>query len=324
MTFRKYDHVERFGHDEVQEIDLGTVHVFPKLDGTNASVWSDDGMLYRVRAASRNRELSLDKDNAGFFKWCQEESYKRLRLIFEEHPNWRLYGEWLVPHTLKTYREDVWNRFWVFDVHDGEKYIPFEEYHPVLVECGFDVIEPLCTYTNPTEEQLRHEVDTNFYLLNDGAGVGEGIVIKNYKWTNQYGRQPWAKIVRNEFKEENKRAFGVPDKKGKIQVESVIAEEFVTSTLVNKTLAKIEQDCLNFHNFEVEDQFVSNQMARRRAILEGERNKIIPQLLERVYYELVNEELWTALKKHKFPVIDFKKLRSFSVLQTKKYAGELF
>ena len=36
-TFRRYDHVERLGHTEVEGIAVGRAHVFPKLDGANAS-----------------------------------------------------------------------------------------------------------------------------------------------------------------------------------------------------------------------------------------------------------------------------------------------
>ena len=329
MNFRKYEHVERFGHDEVENIDIGEVYVFPKLDGSNASVWLGDatsaGIDYYVRAGSRNRELSLVADNAGFLKWCDSNEIKLFMPLFKDYPNWRLYGEWLIPHTLKTYREEVWRRFWVFDVHDGEKYLPFEVYHPVLAELGFDVIEPLCVITNPSEDQLRKEVENNSYLILDGAGAGEGIVIKNYAWENRFGRQPWAKIVRNEFKEENLRQFGTTEKGGAFQVEAAIAEEFVTQALVEKTRAKIIIELLN--EAQEEGIYTSEdimKMTVHKRIEEHYRGKIIPRLLGTVFYELINEEIWAALKKHKFPVVDFKKLRSHSIVYTKKYAKELF
>lgn len=51
--FKKYMHLERFGNDEVLGIELGECYVFPKLDGTNASLWvGEDGS---VQAGSRNR-----------------------------------------------------------------------------------------------------------------------------------------------------------------------------------------------------------------------------------------------------------------------------
>ena len=65
MEFRKYQHIERFGTDEVDGIEFGKCYIFYKIDGTNGSVWLDnDGNL---KAGSRNRELTLENDNARFY-----------------------------------------------------------------------------------------------------------------------------------------------------------------------------------------------------------------------------------------------------------------
>ena len=64
--FRKYQHLERFGTTEVEQIELGECFIFPKIDGTNASVWITNGVL---QAGSRTRKLSLESDNAGFYGW---------------------------------------------------------------------------------------------------------------------------------------------------------------------------------------------------------------------------------------------------------------
>ena len=89
--FRKYQHVERLGSEEVEGIELGTCYIMPKIDGTNASIWmKDDGTL---GFGSRNRELSLDNDNALFmYSMLNDE---RIHKYFEAHPGTRLYGEWL-------------------------------------------------------------------------------------------------------------------------------------------------------------------------------------------------------------------------------------
>ena len=68
--FRKYDHLERLRHRNCRGIEMGLVHVFPKLDGTNASVWWDG---HAVQCASRRRVLSREDDNAGFFAWVHSE-----------------------------------------------------------------------------------------------------------------------------------------------------------------------------------------------------------------------------------------------------------
>lgn len=317
MTYRTYDHVERLGHPEVEALDVGSVYVFPKLDGTNACVWWD----YGIKAGSRNREISLEKDNHGFMAWLTSDAPMAvaLREFCEDHPHLILYGEWLVPHSLKTYREDTWRRFWIFDVYsrDSGKYLPFGVYSPMLPE-GADFIIPLCTIDNPSQEQLQSQVAANTFLIQDGAGVGEGIVLKNYEWQNRFGRQPWAKLVRNEFKEQNRAVFGVPKIKGESVVEFEIAMEFCTAELVGKTRAKVVAALANALK---EDLCDPNTKVH---IETAHRGKLIPQLLGRVYHDLIVEELWEALKKHSNPTIDFKLLNKHVVLRVKTLAPDLF
>jgi hypothetical protein len=554
MNFRSYMHIERHGTEEVEGIDIGAVYIFPKLDGTNASIWCHNGELY---AGSRNRLLTLENDNAGFYAWVLQNKEKLLP-YFNQHPTHRLYAEWLVPHTLKTYREDAWRRMWVFDVYNDElnQYLPYDIYNERLAEHGIDFIMPSNIIRNPTEDQLLHLVNSNTFLIQDGAGAGEGITIKNYcvtpdmrvltadlRWTeagklkvgdqlfgfdeenvsrdvgknlgrkwkkseieaiklepamvyeltlsdgtalksteehpwlitirnieytwkktkdikpgdrirrllptwepgnqwehgylsglydgegslvhnqtsiangtlqvvfnqnsggvaervkqtikdlgfnyqphlggnslteriviaggkkeglrflgiirperliqkinigalggiksrnnnelkvisvkclgekdiiamqtstetylvegfgshnsyiNKFGRQTWSKLVRNEFKEANKKAFGLKEQDGKIQIESQIAEKYVTEALVNKTRAKI--------------------------INEGttDRRSLIPRLLQTVFHDLVQEEIWNILKEHRNPTIDFGKLNRFVIHCTKNWAKDLF
>ena len=134
MPFRKYMHIERLGSDEVQGVELGECYVFPKIDGTNGSIWNESSSVLSpdIRCGSRNRELSVDYDNAGFCKWVSEQ--KKYRELLTSWPDFILYGEWLVQHSLKTYREDAWRKFYVFDVYSkaNEKYLHFEDYAPLL------------------------------------------------------------------------------------------------------------------------------------------------------------------------------------------------
>lgn len=45
MNFKEYMHLERFGTDEVEDIEFGECYIFYKIDGTNGSVWVDDGII---------------------------------------------------------------------------------------------------------------------------------------------------------------------------------------------------------------------------------------------------------------------------------------
>lgn len=226
-----------------------------------------------------------------------------------------------MPHTLKTYREEVWRRFWIFDVyHEAFGYLPFALYAPHFKSAGIelDVIEPLCTIDNPTEAQIRAQVETNTFLVRDGCGVGEGIVIKNYGWKNKFGRQPWAKIVRNEFKEQNRIAFGTTEKAGEFQVEVAIAQRYCTPEFVGKTRAKVVLAVANEVGIDITDP---NAQQRIESTYRG---KVIPRMLGTCWHELVMEEMWTVVKEHREPIINFKLLRQHVQFKVKEYAKDLF
>lgn len=305
--FREYTHIERLGTIETQNIELGECYIFPKIDGTNASVWLSDGV---VCAGSRTRQLTDEKDNAGFFAWVKGQD--NITAYLHENPTHRLFGEWLVPHSLKTYRESAWRKFYVFDVaidkeeseilHEGDsrlKYIHYEEYKPLLEAFGIEYLPPLCKLTNGTHEQLINQLMKNVFLIEDGKGFGEGIVIKRYDFRNKYNRPTWAKIVTSEFKEKHSKEMGAPDMKGEKMIEQIIAKEYVTKALVDKEFAKIEVES-------------------------GWSSKFIPRLLNTVFYCLVKEESWNFIKQHKNPVIDFKRLQHFVFCEVKERKPELF
>lgn len=301
MEFRKYQHIERFGTMEVDGIEIGTCYVFPKIDGTNSSVWlGEDGQIH---AGSRKRELSLEQDNAGFMKAIVKD--ERIMAYLQKHPTHRLFGEWLVPHSLKTYRDDAWRRFYVFDVcvdadsEEGLEYIPYPVYQPLVEEFNLDYLAPIRILKNGTLEDLLKCVSENNFLIKDGAGVGEGIVIKNYDFYNKYRRQTWAKIVTSEFREKHHKEMGAPLKENRL-VEEDIVDKFVTEALVEKEFAKIVN----------ED--------------DGWSSKMIPRLLSQVFHELICEEMWNILKAFKNPTVNFKVLNNLTIAKIKQVKPEIF
>jgi hypothetical protein len=314
-AFVKYPHLERFGHNEVFGIEDGLCAVYPKLDGTNGSVWYENGRLW---AGSRNRVLSREEDNHGFLAWfLDSDAAGELRTIVQANPHVRFYGEWLVPHSLRTYREDAWRRFWIFDVmvKESGKFLPW--YGGVEGFKSLDLVHPLAFVHRPSENDLRRELERNTFLIADGMGLGEGIVIKRYDYVNPWGRTTWAKIVRNEFKEKNLGAFGAPVRQGERQVEAEIVDHFVTPAFVAKERAKIEAEVCEAANVPEWDESVGGLSRELRA-------KVIPRLLQTVFYELIREEAWAFVKKHRNPTIDFGKLQRLTVERTKQLASDLF
>jgi hypothetical protein len=299
MDFVKYQHVERLGVDEVDGIELGVCHVFPKIDGTNSSVWLDNGVLC---AGSRNRILSLEQDNAGFLAEISKND--KVITYLEKHPDHRIYGEWLVPHSLKTYRDDAWRRFYVFDVcvdtDGGVEYLPYSVYSKLMDDFGIDYIPLLAEVRNGSYEQFCNLLEKNHFLIKDGQGAGEGIVIKNYSYKNKYGRVTWAKIVRSEFKDLNTKAFGAPIIKGEKMVEEAIVSKYVTTALIEKEYAKIVTETGAWST------------------------KMIPRLLNTVFYTLIQEEGWNMVKDFKFPKINYGTLNHLVIDKIKREKADLF
>ena len=308
MEFKKYQHIERFGTTEVAQIELGKCYIFPKIDGTNASVWIDK---CEIQAGSRKRHLTLEKDNAGFYAWVKEQ--QNIIDYLNENPTHRLFGEWLVPHSLKTYKQDAWRKFYVFDVsidkkkdeilHDGDsalKYLLYDTYKPLLEKHNIDFIAPISIITNASYEQLVDQLMKNVFLIEDGKGVGEGVVIKRYDFVNKYNRQTWAKIVTSEFKEKHAKVMGASEMKGRKMVEEEIAKKYVTTALCDKVKAKIENDNGSF------------------------ASKDIPRLLHTIYYDIVKEESWNFIKEHKNPTINYKTLQHFVTAKIKEGMPMLF
>ena len=316
MSFIPYMHLERFGNDEVRDIELGKVYVFPKIDGTNASVWKssqEDGPR-PLSGGSRTRLLSLESDNAGFYAAVWQD--QKLLSLLEANPNLRLYGEWLVPHSFKGYREEAWRRFYVFDVYNDEtnEYLPYDIYKPILENYGIEFIPPLAIIKNANYDNFLKLLNENRYLCPDNGEPGEGIVIKNYDFYNKYGRQTWAKIVRQEFKEVHAKAMGAPEINGGLMNEERIVNKSLTSALVDKTIAKI----LNDEWEEAGNPFMNGGKGPNW------RSEYIPQLLNRVFHDIIKEELWDAWKDIGFETINGKTLKALTIRKIKELKPEMF
>jgi hypothetical protein len=294
MNFQRYQHVEKLGTAETDGILLGTCYIFPKLDGANASIWkSEDGKLC---VGSRNQEITGSDALKGLYEYaCNHAGIQR---YLAEFPTYRLYGEWLIPHTIKDYRDDVWKKFYVFDIVTAAgDYLNYGVWEGHVQDYSIEFIPCLTSIKNPSMDQLMKLVETNDYLMKDGC-IGEGIVIKNYDFVNRYGRMTWAKIVRSEFKDKNRAVFGSKLQNGPDRVEFKIAEEPALRTIAEKVYANLSD--------------------------EGWIQTLVPALLGIVWHDFVTEELWGWMKKYKNPTIDFKVLGKLVTEKTKTYLPGVF
>ena len=299
MIYKSYQHIEKLGTIETEGILVGEVHLSYKIDGSNGCIFlKEDNVL---GFGSRKRELNLIEDNMGFMGsfFNDKTLYSKVLNILQANPNYIIYGEWLVPVTIKRYNPDAWRKFYIFDVLDTEtgRYLTFNEYKKILDEYNLLYIPEIAVLNNPTEEEIKSYLDkTNEFLIT--TGLGEGIVIKNYDYKNRYGRRTWAKILTEDFRK-NKKENRIKNHEAKEEsdVELLIINAFLTSEHVLKEKRKIEEN------------------------YGGWSSKFIMELLNRVFDEFLNDNLHIIIKKLRYPTINFKKLKDYSNNFVKEIIG---
>jgi hypothetical protein len=272
----KYTHIERLKNPEVNGILIGEIFCYPKLDGANASVELIDE---KIVCRSRKQILNAENTLKGFLNYCIENSsnFSQLYNFFREYPNIIIFGEWLIPHSIKNYKNDAWNKFYIFDFYDklSESYLDFEEcreiFSPLL--SNFDFVPLIGNYSNlDSVEKLISLCEENNYLLE--SGKCEGIVIKNYSFVNKYGRTPFAKLI-------------------------------------NEKLTTTKEKVSNLNNLEVEiiDKFLSKEYLLKEINKVDEPHKKIGYLISTISEEFIRDYILEIISKYKYPNINFKKLK---------------
>lgn len=302
MEYKSYQHIEKLGREECDGILNGTVTIQPKIDGTNSVVWlGDDG---NVHAGSRKRELSLDNDNAGFK--AQIIGDENINSYLHKHHNHYVYGEYLVPHTIRTYDSDAWKKFYIFDVFELNdnygRYLSYDEYVPLLEEFNLTYIPEIVRLENPSIEEVADCIKKTHYLMPEGA-TPEGVIAKNYSYKNKWGHVVWGKIVAEEFYDRKTMLRTKNhENKNEEKFEKKIANEYITEVLIRKEYAKVLNEYPN-----------------------AKRNEIIGRTLTNVYESFIDEDLLTAVRKNRKCTISFLKMKTESDNRVKEVLGdELF
>ena len=277
MQYKSYQHIEKLGNKEVEGILKGKCSIQPKIDGTNGVVWlGDDGIIH---AGSRRRDLTLDNDNAGFYNTVIKDDNIRKYLL--DHKDHYLYGEWLVPHTIRYYHPESWKHFYVFDIFSYDRgYIPYDEYSKELDKYGISYIPEIISIDNPTMEDLTKYLKETKYLIPEDK-MSEGIIIKNYEYRNQYGRCTYAKIVAEEFFN-TKSLLRMKNHEAKDKTsEKDIVTMMLSEPLIRKEFAKI-----------------------KLAYPDIRRQELIGRTLNTIFHVFIHEELLDCIEKKK-PLINF-------------------
>jgi hypothetical protein len=268
MQFRKYDKIYRLGKDETIGILKGTVNVTEKLDGANLSVWLGDGG--EIRVGSRNNDLTANGNEFnGAVHYCN--AHEGIKSFFVNNPDCRLYGEWLVRHTL-AYNETAYKKFYLFDIYqDG--YWQQDIVQEIGKEYGIETVPYLGEFTNPTLPELTKLVEGQKSVYGEKR---EGIVIRNPEFVNQFGDKCNAKLVSEGFMEDNGITFGGNNKYSEAYWEQYVSNKYITIERVQKIMNKIQPE-----------------------VNEKLDMKHIPRIIGTVYHDVITEESWDIASKAK-------------------------
>ena len=304
--YRCFEHVLRLETSKINVAEFlnGTIYIMPKIDGTNFCAWADDNG--NIHCGSRHREITLEKDNAdSMLFFTTEPVFEKLRQMLITHPRYIIYGEFIggmagrkKVGTIKGYQH---NGLWIFGMYDTVfcEYLPYPEYKKILVDGNIysQVIEPLAILEHPSIQEVEKYIENHYDLPDDI--LGEGIVCWNYDFKDEYNKFQIAKIVNAESKVGKGRV--------KIQqssthnVEKLIVDAYVTDADCEKAKQKA---CVRF-NLE-----------------EWEVNKATMGFyLNTLYQDLIEEELWSIVKKFKQPTIQFGLLRQIVFNRGRQYLG---
>lgn len=287
MAFRNYGKVHRLGKEETEGILIGTCHIQEKIDGANTSIWMEGG---QICMGTRTRKLPDEGDDFnGFVSYVR--AHEGIKKCLEEHPDYRLYGEWLVKHTID-YKATVYKKFYLFDIwqhdHDLGTYLSAEAVKLIGEKYEIDTVPMHGHFVNPTMEILQELVGKS--QLGD---KGEGIVIKNLDFVNAFGETVFAKIVTESFKEDNAVTFGGNNKYSDCYWEVWAVNKYMTLARVRKIMEKIQP-----------------------TINERLDMKHIPRIVNTAYHDMLTEEIWEM--QSKMPTCNFKALARIAQKKAKQ------
>lgn len=281
-TFKRYPKIHRLGKEEVEGILDGTVHIEEKIDGANASIWLDK--RGEITCGSRNRELSEGFN--GLVDYVKGDA--SIGLLLHDHPTYRLYGEWLVRHTIG-YNESAYKKFYLFDiteVRDGEENEEFLTKEEVItIADSYQIPRPEYhgSFDNPTQEQIMEHVGKSTL-----GEKGEGVVLKNHEFRDKFGSHNYAKIVTENFKEDNGVTFGGNNKHSDSYWEMYVVNKYMTLARIEKIINKLQP------------------LIDKRLDLEH-----IPRVTNTAYHDMLTEEIWEI--QDKVQSLNFKTLKRIAV-----------
>ena len=282
MEMKKFMDIQRMRDDWNDIFSVGDeIWIEEKIDGANCG-FRYDKEKDKLVAQSRKRILEIGQDDLrGFGAFVERLNANSewkdaiVKEIFSGSDQITLFGEWLVPHTIK-YHDSAYKRMYCYDMYNQEtgEYLPQADvYRKVGAVVSKGV--PLCAapffYNGPfiSWEHVNSFVGRTSAML-EASPCGEGIVIKNMSRLNDPdNKKPfYIKIVTEQFKEvqkSNKVKKAIdPTKLAADAANMELTRTIVTEARVRKILNKLVDEGILRENWDETDMpIVAKNLSKR-------------------------------------------------------------
>lgn len=249
---KKFTDVIRYGKSTtngvIQEGDY--ISITEKIDGANASFCRDEEDTKGVSSYSRNGILDETNRLRGYYDFildCVVPIKNKLNY------NYRYIGEWCCSHKI-VYKPEAYKTFYLFSIWDDEKqmYLSDEIVKQEALKLG--LVTPHYFYEG---EFISFEHMMSFVGKSDitlEPNTGEGVVVKNVKYFDRFGKQCFVKLVSEKFAEVQKQRLPKNPNINSVIVETV--KSCLTEARVSKLINKLVDENLLKEDYSIEDMGV--------------------------------------------------------------------
>jgi hypothetical protein len=266
---KKYTDIVRYGKSQTNGVikEGDYISITEKIDGANASFCVDNDNELGVSCYSRNTPLSEDNTLRGFYGFVKD----KINPIKDKlNPNYRYFGEWLVSHKVQ-YKQEAYNKFYLFSIWDEENrmYLSDDIVKSEADKLGLETVTYFYKGKYISFEHLMSFVGKSDMTLE--PNTGEGVVVKNVNYIDNFGNQVFVKLVSEKFAEVQKQKL---PKNPNVDVQEIqLVKSVLTKARIDKLIHKLVDEGLLEETYGIEDM-----------------GTILRQLGTRVYDDIIKEE----------------------------------
>lgn len=275
---KKYTDIVRYGKASTRDVlQVGDIiSITEKIDGANASFTYDVDNPLGVSCYSRRLPLTTDNTLRGFYGWVNENIVPIKEKL---NPRYRYIGEWLVSHKIQ-YQEDKYYQFYMFSIWDEEteQYLSDDIVISEAERLGLKTVEYFYRGEFISYEHMSSFIGKS--NITKVPNMGEGIVVKNSNYFDNFGKQVFVKLVSEKFAEVQKQKL--PKNPNINEKEVAIIKSILTKPRVEKLMLKLVDEGLM-----TKDDFVIENMGKLLKLL---GNRVLEDMIKEEKDTLANIE----------------------------------